>query len=290
MLRVFGDRCRRRQADPRLRQRRPHLLRRRLIPYLHPAQAHSALKHRRCAEANDRIRLRRELRRLGTGPGADELDARRDLVFGLIREPFRRTLFPPPGAVGARRAEGFDLAGLARDHLIDVMRAAVSIPGLTEPALARFAADSYWRGEVHRLIDRPASLARLLEEAAAAGAEQVILVSGSPEPPGPHELSRPRLDPMGRISDHASAMDAAAVRDALRHVQHRFRAVYAIRPSYNPVGAFDLNGAYDDRSDRHHPLTELMERGYEDAYRDFIEPVVAASGEHLRAGAAEEGV
>ena len=25
-----------------------------------------------------------------------DLDARRDLVFGLVREPFRRTLFPPP--------------------------------------------------------------------------------------------------------------------------------------------------------------------------------------------------
>jgi hypothetical protein len=30
-------------------------------------------------------------------------------------------------------------------------------------------------------------------------------------------------------------------------------------------------------------LTELMERGYEDAYREFIEPVVAASGEDLSA-------
>ena len=219
-----------------------------------------------------------------------DLDARRDLVFGLLREPYRRALFPPPGSVGARRAEAFDLNGLARDHLIDVMRASVSVSGLTEPTLVRFAADSFWRGEVHRLIDRPASLARLLEEAAAAGAEQLILVSGSPPPPGPHELSRPRLDPLGRISDHTSAMDAAVVRDALHHVQHRFRAVYAIRPSYNPVGAFDLNGAYDDRSDRHHPLSELMERGYEDAYRDFIEPVVAASGEHLRAAAPEESV
>ena len=219
-----------------------------------------------------------------------DLDARRDLVFGLIREPYRRALFPSPSASGVRRAEAFDLAGLARDHLIDALRASVSVPGLTEPTLVRFAADSYWRGEVHRLIDRPASLARLLEEAAAAGAEQLILVSGSPEPPGPHELARPRLDPMGRISDHAAAMDAAAVRDALRHVQHRFKAVYAIRPSYNPLGAFDFSGSYDDRSDRHHPLSELMERGYEDAYRDFIEPVVAASGEHLRATAPEESV
>ena len=108
------------------------------------------------------------------------------------------------------------------------------MPGLTEPALVRFAPDTYWRGEVHRLLDRPAALARLLEEAAAAGAEQVILVSASPEPPGPHELARPRLDPLGRVSEHAASMEAAAVRDAVRHVQHRFRGVFTIRPGAQP--------------------------------------------------------
>lgn len=216
-----------------------------------------------------------------------DLDARRDLVFGLVREPFRRTLFPPPTGQGARRAEAFDLAGLARDHLIDVIRASLSVPGLTEPALVRFAPDAYWRGEIHRLMDRPASLSRLLEEAAAAGAEQVILVSAAPEPPGPHELAKPRLAPLGRLSDYAASVEAAAVRDAVRHVQHRFRAVYQIRPGYNPVGAFDLTGAYDERSDRHHPLDELMELGYEDAHHDFIEPVVAVSGESLRVASAD---
>ncbi len=213
-----------------------------------------------------------------------DLDARRDLVFGLVREPFRRTLFPPPSGPAVRRAEAFDLAGLARDHVIDVFRASLSVPGLTEPALVRFAPDAYWRGEVHRLLDRPASLSRLLEEAAAAGAEQLLLVSAAAEPPGPHELARPRLDPFGRLSDHAASIEAASVRDAIRHMQHRFRALYEIRPAYNPVGAFDLGGAYDERSDRPHSLAELMERGYEDAHRGFIEPIVAASGEDLSAG------
>jgi hypothetical protein len=199
-------------------------------------------------------------------------------------------LFPQPGAVGVRRAEAFDLGGLARDHLIDVVTASVSVTGLTEPALLRFASDGYWRGEAHRLTDRPASLARLLEEAAAAGAEQLILVSGAPDPPGPHELSRPRLDPLGRISDYARSIETAAVRDAVRQVEHRFRAVYVIRPDYNPVGGFDLNGAYDERSDRHHPLSELMERGYEDAYRDFVDLVVAASGESLPTVGADDGL
>jgi hypothetical protein len=220
-----------------------------------------------------------------------DVDARRDLVFGLVREPFRRALFPPTGlgvpahaSVGsARRAEAFDLAGLARDHLVDVLRAALSAPGVTDPVLVRWAADGYWRGEVHRLIDRPGSLGRLLEEAAAAGAEQAIVVSAAPDPPGPHELARPRLDPLGRLSEHASSMEAAAVRDISEHLQHRFRALYLIRPTHNPIGAFDLRGAYDERSDREQSLTESMERGYEDAYRQFIEPVVGTSGEHLRA-------
>jgi hypothetical protein len=43
---------------------------------------------------------------------AYDVDARRDLVFGLVREPYRRALFPPPNAAGPRRAEAFDLAGL----------------------------------------------------------------------------------------------------------------------------------------------------------------------------------
>lgn len=207
---------------------------------------------------------------------AHDLDARRDLVFGLVREPYRRALFPPPGSAGPRRAEAFDLSGLARDHLVDALRASLSIPGLTEPVLLRFAPEAYWRGEAHRLVDRPGSLGRLLEEAAAAGAEQLIIVTAAPEPPGPHELGRPRLDPMGRLSEHAAALEAAAVRDAVMHLQHRFRAVYEIRPVHNPIGALDLRGAYDERSDREQPLAELIERGYADAYHQFIEPVVAA--------------
>jgi hypothetical protein len=193
-----------------------------------------------------------------------------------VREPYRRTLFPPPGSGGARTADAFDLAGLARDHLIDVLRASLSIAALTEPALLRFAPDGHWRGEVHRLVDRPSSLSRLLEEAAAAGAEQVIVVTAAPEPPSPHELNRPRLDPRGRVGEHAMAAEASAVRDAVTHVQHRFRAVYLIRPLHNPICALDLDGAYDERSDRHQPIAELIERGYADAYHEFIEPVVAA--------------
>ena len=39
-----------------------------------------------------------------------DIDARRDLVFGLLREPYRKALFPPPAAASSRRAEAHDLS------------------------------------------------------------------------------------------------------------------------------------------------------------------------------------
>jgi hypothetical protein len=83
------------------------------------------------------------------------------------------------------------------------------------------------------------------------------------------------------MSDHATSLESAVLRDAVHHVQHRFRALYLVRPSHNPVGAFDLRGAYDERSDREQSLNESIERGYEDAYHQFIEPIVGPSGDQL---------
>jgi hypothetical protein len=56
---------------------------------------------------------------------------------------------------------------------------------------------------------------------------------------------------------------------------------FTIRPTHNPVGPFDFTGGFDDRSDRPLPLTELMVRGYEDGYRQFVEPIVGPSGDRV---------
>ena len=73
----------------------------------------------------------------------------------------------------------------------------------------------------------------------------------------------------------------AALHDAVEHAAGRFRGLYVVRPPHNPVGPLDFSGVYDERSDRHFSLGELVDRGYEDAYHQFIEPVVAASGERI---------
>jgi hypothetical protein len=211
-----------------------------------------------------------------------DLDANRDLVFGLLRDPYRRMLFPPPSGVSSsRRAEAQDLSSGTQGFLADVLAAALTLPGVSEAQLVRFARDAYWRGETHRLTDRPASIGRLLEEAAAAGAEQVIIVAATADPPGPHELRPRRLDGLGRIGEQIASAETAALSDAVRHLHHRFQGVYVIRPSHNPIRPLDLTGAYDEKSDRVQSLDELMERGFEDMYRQFIEPFLGASGDRI---------
>jgi hypothetical protein len=212
-----------------------------------------------------------------------DTDARSDLLFALLAEGHRQRFFAR-GVTGARAAEAFDLAGTARDHLMDALAGALAVPVATDPHLLAFASEGPWRGETHRVCDRPASLARLLEEAASAGAEQVIVLSASPAPARAHELRSGRLDLRGRAGEYLAASEAAELRDALEQSRAtRFAAVYVIRPTHNPMGPFDFAGVYDEQSDRESVLAELVDRGYEDAYRQFIEPVVAAGGERISA-------
>jgi hypothetical protein len=211
---------------------------------------------------------------------ATDLDARRDVVAALLREPYRREFTAPrPGR--ERRSEVLDLAGVGREHALDVMAAALTPPLVCDPYLVTFAADSYWRGETHRVCDRPGAVARLLAEVAGAGASQVILVSAVVAGSAPHRLRAARLDLRHRLGETLAAAEAASLRDAIEMARLRFDAVYLICPAHNPVGAFDFTGAYDEASDRWQDVPELMERAYEDAYRQFIEPVVGASGEQL---------
>ena len=211
---------------------------------------------------------------------AHDMDVRRDVVFALLGTAhrgrfFSRTMLEP----GTRSVEAFDLSGVARDHALDSLAAALAAPLATEPHLVRFSPEGPWRGEAHRLCDRPEGLARLIEEAAIAGAEQVILVSASPPQGRAHELSAGRGDLRGRAGEQLAAFETASFRDAVEQFTGRFAAFFVVRPSHNALAPLDFNGVYDERSDRRQTVAELVDRGYEDAYRQFIEPVVGAGAE-----------
>jgi hypothetical protein len=213
-----------------------------------------------------------------------DLDVRRDVVFAVLSPPYRPRFFGRPGAADSavRYLEAFDLAGASRDHAFDALAAGLALPVATEPHLITFSAEGPWRGETHRVCDRPGALARLLEEVAAAGAEQVIVVSASAPPARAHELSSGRTDLRGRAGEHLAAFESASLRDVQEHFAGRFAGLFVIRPAHNPLGPLDFTGVYDERSDRKHSLVELLDRGYEDAYRQFIEPVVGAGGERMQ--------
>jgi len=211
-----------------------------------------------------------------------DVDARRDLVFVLLADPFRQE-FLRQRAGGTRRPDGevVNLAGIGREHVLDALAGAVSVPVLTPGHAMTFAVDSFWRGETHVLSDRFGAITRLLDEAAAAGARQIVLVTATSSRDRPHGLGRRRQTLRARLGEHLAGDELASLEDALAFRAQLFEAVFRISPLHNPIGPFDCGGSRDERSDRTYPLAELIDRGYEDAYRQFIEPVVGGSGEGL---------
>jgi len=218
---------------------------------------------------------------------ATDLDGQRDVVGALLREPHAPE-FMAARSERERRADVLDFSASGRDHLIDLVSAALTPAVVAEPHAMPFAADGHWRGETHRLCDRPGIVHRLLEEVAIAGVTQAIVVSACAPVTEPHHLPLARLDARHRAGEFIAAAEATALRDALETARLRFDAVYVIRPSHNALGPFDCTGVYDRASDRHAEVAELVQRGYEDALQQFIEPVVGASGDRLAQDAAPD--
>ncbi|MDQ3169870.1 MAG: hypothetical protein M3Q55_07020 [Acidobacteriota bacterium] len=206
---------------------------------------------------------------------AHDIDARRDISVTLLAEPHRAAFHDRRSDGRPREGETIDLAGVQRDALVTVIEAALAVPLVTEPARLIYPADSYWRGETHRLVDRPGCLLHLIDEAAAAGAEQAIIVSAAPPPAGPHQLRTTTADIAGQTGEVLRGIETASLAEAERVARARFTSCFVIRPSYNPIGPFEFDGTDDEASDRRMTIAELMERGYQDAYAQFIEPVVS---------------
>ena len=200
-----------------------------------------------------------------------DVETRGDLVFAAIGAA-RRAAFFQRG-----RGDLIDLNGVGRSQVCDALAAAMCVPVLTEPHLIAFSPESYWKGEAHRSCDRIGAVARLLDELVAAGVEQAIVVCPDSDRSGPHRLTKPTGSLRSRVAEHLSAAETTVVRDAVALHRKRFKGLFVIQPLHNPIGPLDFEGTYDERSDRTQSLNELMDRGYEDAYRQFIEPVVGGA-------------
>jgi hypothetical protein len=204
-----------------------------------------------------------------------DIDARRDLVGAVLPAGARGAFETRRPASGLREAEIVDFTGPDRELLVSFLLGSVQLPAVTTPVLAAFPSHSYWQGEQHRLCDRPELVTRLIEELAGIGVEQVILISPAAPAAARHSMRTRALDLRGRIGELLRSVETAALEDGLASAAHRFSGAFVIRPHHNPIGPFDFRGTYDEASDRRRSLAELMQQGYADAYRHFIEPVVA---------------
>ena len=214
-----------------------------------------------------------------------DVDARRDVAFALLAEPYRDEFLqgqPGPDA-SARPLETVDLTRGAQRHAMDAFAAALCLPVATDPHHVTFAHESSWEGETHRFCDRPDSTARLLEEVARAGVQQVILVSAVPSASVPHALGAARRDIRGKVGEYLLGVETVSLREAIDTRRALFQSLFEVRPAHNPVGAFDMTGCYDEQSDRKQTLAELVDRGYQDGFRQFVDAVLGASGELIEA-------
>jgi hypothetical protein len=204
-----------------------------------------------------------------------DVDGRRDLVGAVLPPQSREAFLGRTQRFGAREAEMIDLTGTQRELLVDLIAGSLRLPVAMPAHPVQFPAESYWRGERHALCDRPELLVRLIDEVVVLGAEQIVLVSPAPPPAVPHGLRRRPADLRGRIGDLLRSIETAALEDAAMIGAPRVAGLFVIRPDHNPVGPFDFAGVYDEASDRERPAAELIQQGFDDAYRQFIEPIVA---------------
>ena len=204
-----------------------------------------------------------------------DLDARRDLV-GAVLAPQARSIFESRReGRGTREAEIVDLTGPQRELVIDFLAGALRLPVAAPPHLVQFPIDSYWRGELHRVCDRPELVTRLLDELAGIGVEQLVLVSPAGPAAVPHSMRMHAAGLRAKMGEILRSIETATCDDASAAAAGRFPGVFAIRPGHNPIGPFDFDGVHDEASDRRRTIAELIQQGYDDAYRQFIEPVVA---------------
>lgn len=209
--------------------------------------------------------------------GVHDLDARRDVVGAALAAPGRATMEAGRAGVADRDGEVVDFTGPQREMLAGFLTAAFRLPVVTAPSSVEYATEGYWRGERHRLCDRPDIASRLVDELAALGVEQIILISPAPPPARPHGIRPSPASLRARMGELLRSLETAALTDATAVAVGRCASVFVVRPDHNPIGPFDFAGVYDDASDRQRTVAELMQQGYADAYHHLIEPMVSAS-------------
>jgi hypothetical protein len=228
---------------------------------------------------------------------AADLDRGDALAFAVLHDdpgPSRGRIRALPGAV--------DLKVPGHEALFfDAIATGLLSPMAMPVRRVSFPKGGVHGGETHRLTDATLAPGSGISEALAVGAEQVILVTGVPEAAAP--LSR-RRGPLARVDaalrmlerqsageidvtervnrivgtlGHRGATGRGAWEDpATGKVFHEVD-LWVIRPEGRALGPAELDGARDPVTEVRQTTDDLLEAGFRDAYRQFVEPVVGQS-------------
>ena len=232
-----------------------------------------------------------------------DLDVGGIVPFALLRDDRRA---PFLSACAARHESGTSAVDLSAPGLDALLFDAVATGVLTAVAgpLRRvsFPRGGPFSGETHRLTDATLVAETGLADAQAAGAEQVIVVSAAPQEPRRNPRKR---GPRARVDATLATLEAQALATDLAEAQRLNRIVAAlghrvddggrawedpdtgrlfrelplwvVRPLDRSVGPAEFDGARDPATEVVATVADLLEQGYRDAYRQFVEPVVGAA-------------
>ena len=199
-----------------------------------------------------------------------DLDRGGPLVFVLFKDG------PEARREGAL-ADAVNLRVPGQDALLfDALATGLLCPMAMPLRRVAFPRGAVHAGETHRLTDATFVPGSGIAEALAAGAEQVIVVTGVPQTPAP--LAR-RRGPLARIDAASRALEAQAAREI--EETERFAPddvdLWVIRPQRRALGPMELDGVRDPATEVLQTTEDLVEMGFRDAYRQFVEPVVGQS-------------
>ena len=207
-----------------------------------------------------------------------------------------------PSLAGRKQPPRVDLRASGYDALLFDAVFTGLLPPLVAPVRRiAFPRGGLYAGETRRITDGTLATGCGLAEAIAAGAEQVIVASAAPEAPGlpPRRrgaraladavlasLERQSLEADLQVAERTNRM----IETVGHHTQEGGRAwedpatgqvlrevgLYVIRPDRRALGPLELDGAQDPTTEVKETPSDLLEQGYRDAYRLFVEPVVGA--------------
>lgn len=193
-----------------------------------------------------------------------DLDTGQEVPFVLLKDRWLKRIAERGPGRGALLAEPINLAGDGAPLLFDALLASVAPPGLSPGTPLRLPLAGRSAGEVHRFSSSLLTGQSCIADAIAAGAEQIIYISG---------CSAAGSDEIGTAGLLASAAVRRSLEEDLRWAGQAELPVFLVRPDKPRLRLFEFSGRALPGGDRL-TTSALAAHGERDALRLFIRPIV----------------